>query len=247
MSTYTTMISTIMTGLSQDNTYDPVLKSISEEEIGVMLDEMLHANGITPTNIPNSKMLWIRMKVMEQIYWKLALASAPLYDVTIDGVAVKRNTRFEHYMKLIEAMNKAIASMEADDPTLGGATARTYETYVDKTYNHNAYVTAQKIPKIEVLLDGTEGQNSNISLDLRACKGSFLKYEIYYCKNPIIDEYNNCSINKDATLLMQECNIHNNKLRVPISEGYVACVVTLKNSLKSYHELKLGGEEDVTT
>ena len=241
MSTYNDMISTIMIGLSQDYVYDQVLQNITEEEISVMLDEMLQSNGITPTNIPSHKVLWIRMKVMEQVYWKLALASAPLYDVTIDGVAAKRNIRFDHYMKLIDAISKAIASMEADDPTLGGATARTYETYIDKTYNHNAYVTAQNIPKIEVLLDSTEGQNSNISLDLRACKGSFLKYEVYYCKKPIIDEYDNCSINKTATLLIEECNIHSNKLRVPISVGYVACVVTLKNGLKAYHELQLDG------
>ena len=246
MGTYNIMISTIMTGLSQDNVDDPVLQSISEEEIGVMLDEMLQSNGITPTNIPNSKMLWIRMKVMEQVYWKLALASAPLYDVTIDGVAVKRKDRFEHYLKLIEAIGKAIASMEADDPTLGGATARTYETYTDKVYNHNAYITAQKIPVIEVILDDRGETFCNLSLDLRECKNTFLKYDIYYGDTPIIDPYDNYSINKTATLLKQEFNIHNNKLRVPISEGYVACVVTLKNSLKSYHELKLGGEENVT-
>lgn len=243
MSTYKLMISTIMTGLSQDTIDDPVLQSISEEEVGVMLDEVLQANGITDTNIPNSKMLWLRLKVMEQIYWKLALASASLYDVTIDGVAVKRKDRFEHYMKLIEAIGKTIATMEADDPTLGGATARTYETYADKVYNHNSYVTAQKIPVIEVILD-TKGETyCNLSLDLRECRNTFLKYDIYYGDTPIIDPYNDYSINKTATLHKQECNIHNNKLRVPISEGYVACVVTLKSGLKAYHELKLGGEE----
>nr|DAJ02135.1 MAG TPA: hypothetical protein [Caudoviricetes sp.] len=246
MSTYKLLISTIVTGLSQDTTDDPVLQNITEEEISALLSEILNSSGITGESIPDSKVLWVKMKVMEQIYWKLALASAPLYDVTIDGVSVKRKDRFEHYLKLIEAIRSAIARMEEDDPTLGGATARTYTTYADKVYNHNAYVTAQSTPSILILLDSVEETHSNLSLDLKECKDTFLKYDIYYGDTPIIDAYNSYSISKNATLYRQECNIHNDKLRVPITQGYVACVVTLKTGLKACHELKLGGEENVT-
>lgn len=247
MGTYELIVSTIMSGLSQNVTDDPVIQSISKDEVGVLLNEVLQSNGITSTNIPSSKMLWIRLKVMEQIYWKLALSSAPLYDITMDGMSVKRKDRFEHYLKLIDSIGKSLASMEKDDPTLGGATLKTYDTYVDKVYNHNSYVTAQNIPVIEVILDTRGETYCNLSLDLRECRNAFLKYDIYYGDTSIIDPYNDYSINKEATLLKQECNIHNNKLRVPISEGYVACVVTLKNGLKAYHELKLGGDDLVTT
>lgn len=242
MGTYKLMISTIMTGLSQDNVTDPILKDISEEEVGVLLNEILKANGITETFIPDTKIVWLRLKVMEQIYWKLALASAPLYAITIDGLSVKKESRFQHYMKLIEAIGKTIATMEAGDPTLGGATIKTYDTYTDKPYNHNSYITAQKIPAIEVIFDSTDGVNSNLSLDLRQCRSTFLKYEVYCNDTQIIDEYNDCSINKTATLVKDERNIHNNKVRVPITTGHVACVVTLKSGLKTYHELVLGGE-----
>lgn len=240
MGAYESIVSTIMSGLAQDSAIDPVIKSLTEEEICNFLDEILMNCEITPTNIPPRKVLWIRLKVMEQIYWKLALASAPMYHISVDGLTTKRETRFEHYMKLIDAIAKQITAMEEGDPTLGGATIKTYDTYADKVYNRNSYITAQNIPTIEVILDGTNEESVNISLDLRQCRSRFLKYRIYYSDSQIIDEYDGCAINENAIMLMEECNIHNNKFRVPITQGHIACVVTLKYGLIAYHELVLG-------
>ena len=240
MGAYESIVSTIMSGLAQDSVADPIIKSLTEEEICNFLDEILMNCEITPTNIPPRKVLWIRLKVMEQVYWKLALASAPMYHISVDGLTTKRETRFEHYMKLIDAIAKQITAMEEGDPTLGGATIKTYDTYADKVYNRNSYITAQNIPTIEVILDGTNEESVNISLDLRQCRSRFLKYRIYYSDSQIIDEYDGCAINENAIMLMEECNIHNNKFRVPITQGHIACVVTLKYGLKAYHELVLG-------
>ena len=240
MSAYETIVSTIMSGLAQDSAIDPIIKSLTEEEICNFLDEILMNCEITPTNIPQRKILWIRLKVMEQVYWKLALASAPMYHISVDGLTTKRETRFEHYMKLIDAIAKQITAMESGDPTLGGATIKTYDTYADKVYNRNSYITAQNIPTIEVILDGTNEESVNISLDLRQCRSRFLKYRVYYSDSQIIDEYNGCTVDKNAIMLMEECNIHNNKFRVPITQGHIACVVTLKYGLTAYHELVLG-------
>ena len=240
MGAYESIVSTIMSGLAQDSAIDPVIKSITEEEICNFLDEILMNCEITPTNIPPRKVLWIRLKVMEQIYWKLALASAPMYYISVDGLTTKRETRFEHYMKLIDAIAKQITAMEEGDPTLGGATIKTYDKYADKAYNRNSYIMAQNIPTIEVILDETNEESVNISLDLRQCRSRFLKYRIYYSDTQIIDEYDGCAVDENAILLMEECNIHNNKFRVPITQGHVACVVTLKYGLTAYHELVLG-------
>ena len=240
MGAYESIVSTIMSGLAQDSVIDPIIKSLTEEEICNFLDEILMNCEITPTNIPQRKILWIRLKVMEQIYWKLALASAPMYYISVDGLTTKRETRFEHYMKLIDAIAKQITAMESGDPTLGGATIKTYDTYADKVYNRNSYITAQNIPTIEVILDGTNEESVNVSLDLRQCRSRFLKYRVYYSDSQIIDEYNGCTVDKNAIMLMEECNIHNNKFRVPITQGHIACVVTLKYGLTAYHELVLG-------
>ena len=240
MGAYESIVSTIMSGLAQDSVIDPIIKSLTEEEICNFLDEILMNCEITPTNIPPRKVLWIRLKVMEQVYWKLALASAPMYHISVDGLTTKRETRFEHYMKLIDAIAKQITAMEEGDPTLGGATIKTYDVYADKAYNRNSYITAQNIPTIEVILDGTNEESVNISLDLRQCRSRFLKYRVYYSDSQIVDEYDGCVIDKDAIMLMEECNIHNNKFRVPITQGHIACVVTLKYGLTAYHELVLG-------
>ena len=241
MSAYESIVSTIILGLSQESVTDPVVKSITEEEVGVLLDAMLTSCGVTPTNIPPDKILWIRLKVMEQLYWKLALASAPLYAITIDGLSVKKETRFEHYMKLIEAIAKSIAAMEAGDPTLGGAVIKSYDKYVDKPYNHNSYITAQNIPVIEVILDSFDEEFNKVSLDLRQCKSKFLKYRIYCSNSQIIDEYDGYSIDEEnAELFLDECNIHHNKLKIPVEYSNIACVVTLKGGLTTYHELVIG-------
>ena len=240
MGAYENIVSTILSGLAQDSAVDPVIKSLTEEEVCNFLDEILMNCEITPTNIPSRKVLWIRLKVMEQIYWKLALASAPMYYISVDGLTTKRETRFEHYMKLIDAIAKQITAMEAGDPTLGGAIIKTYDKYADKVYNRNSYITAQNIPTIELILDGTNEESVNISVDLRQCRSRFLKYRIYYSDAQIIDEYDECAVDENAILLMEECNIHNNKFRVPITQGHVACVVTLKYGLTAYHELVLG-------
>ena len=240
MGAYENIVSTILSGLAQDSAVDPVIKSLTEEEVCNFLDEILMNCEITPTNIPSRKVLWIRLKVMEQIYWKLALASAPMYYISVDGLTTKRETRFEHYMKLIDAIAKQITAMEAGDPTLGGAIIKTYDKYADKVYNRNSYITAQNIPTIELILDGTNEESVNISVDLRQCRSRFLKYRVYYSDAQIIDEYDGCAVDENATLLMEECNIHNNKFRVPITQGHVACVVTLKYGLTAYHELVLG-------
>ena len=96
MGAYENIVSTIISGLAQDSVIDPIIKSLTEEEICNFLDEILMNCEITPTNIPPRKVLWIRLKVMEQIYWKLALASAPMYHISVDGLTTKRETRFEH-------------------------------------------------------------------------------------------------------------------------------------------------------
>ena len=240
MGAYESIVSTIIMGLSQDSVTDPVVKSITEEEVGVLLDEMLTSCGVTPTNIPPNKILWIRLKVMEQLYWKLALASAPLYAITIDGLSVKKETRFEHYMKLIDAIAKNLAAMESGDPTLGGAVLKSYDTYVDKPYNHNSYITAQNIPVVEVILDSFDERFNKVSLDLRQCKSKFLKYRVYCSDSQIIDEYDGYSVSENAELFLDECNIHHNKLKIPVEYSNIACVVTLKGGLTTYHELVIG-------
>ena len=36
------------------------------------------------------------------------------------------------------------------------------------------------------------------------------------------------------------CNIHHNKLKIPVEYSNIACVVTLKGGLTTYHELVIG-------
>ena len=67
MGAYESIVSTIMSGLAQDSVIDPIIKSLTEEEICNFLDEILMNCEITPTNIPQRKILWIRLKVMEQV------------------------------------------------------------------------------------------------------------------------------------------------------------------------------------
>ena len=79
-------------------------------------------------------MRMLSQTVLRDVYWKLALASAPMYEISVDGLKVSKQTRFEHYFSLIQQLNSQIGDLLEDNPSLGFASVKVETSVIQKDY-----------------------------------------------------------------------------------------------------------------
>ena len=227
------------------NVTDPSLEEISDGQLEMLIKQHCKSLGIDIYNIEKEDEAFIICLVRKDVYWRMATLNAPLYELQMDGLKVSKQTRFEHYFKLIQEVEKEYLSIKNDPNRVK---VRAVDVYINRAYNLRKQFNNYEVPDIEIEVDEILENGYNISIDIDRVKPQdYVGTKVYFSNRPIIDRYNNNSISEQARLVFNTRNIHTRMLRVTYEDvnrtNYLLLVVELKNGLKAYHELEVTPNE----
>ena len=120
--------------------------------------------------------------VKKEVYWRLAMATAPNYDLETEFTKLVKSKRFDHYFKLV-----AQIQLEIDKTSVyisvGDITLRSREG------SSRNYSLAREI-STGITCSGMTQNTVNLDwIAYDVSKGTFVLYDILISKEPIYDEY----------------------------------------------------------
>lgn len=230
--------------LGRENSTDPVCKAITDEEIEHLVETIAESNGVDLEDFDTTKASYLQMLVMRDVYWKLALASAPMYEISVDGLKVSKQTRFEHYFALLQQLNKQIEDLLSNNPSLGFASVKVETAVIQKDYvNANLRNLVRKTKTGIAVLSQDDKYTY---LEIRFKDASITRFKVYYNPTiPVVDEYNGNILSEGSILVRDSLDVTDNKIKIPVLKGYVAVVIIAPNGTKCFKQIQVG-ETNVT-
>ena len=234
---------------------DPAFLTMTDEDLTMFLK--LGMSKVYPSvedlaDLPPGSDYPVILVSKKELYLKLAVVSAPLYDLTADNNnQIKRSQRFSHYMALAESAQAEYEDWVENgggatvDPNTGIQGVTTYEVlrsknhYSLRNYEHGLNpVVRVKIGEITTESVSFSWSSSN--------NDHFGKYLVYVSENPIVDPFRDGSKSEDkildgATLVLSTWDFRNNHKRVeglkPETEYYIAVFSIERNQLYGYKQV----------
>ena len=223
---------------------DTAYLSMEDKDIELYLNVVLTRDfPLVPSLdlIPNESIYPVVLLAKKELYYTLASAEAPMYDLNADNNnQIKRSQRFEHYMKLIEAIDEEYNQYNED----GGAGARntltSYDVLIPDRYATKRNYEKGFVPALSLRVVGVT--DSAIEVVWSVSLSRFQKYEVYVSDEPIYDEYSiGQSVSPKAKLVAKILNVHQNKCRIegllPNTIYHIMVAVTDKSSLVGRSEI----------
>ena len=234
---------------------------VEDETVVKMSDEtlMLYINlGLSQAypsaesldDAPDGSSAAIVMVAKKELYLKLAVLDAPLYDLTADNNnQLHRSQRFDHYMKLAEAAQKDyedwLENGDTTDPVTGISGVSSYNSYVYRRhFSQRNYQTAPR-PKVRVKIRETTTESiafewSSVLNDRFAC------YYVYVSKGAVVNPYADGATVKDhlndgAVLVKSTSDFrdtgHTITGLLPDTEYHIAVFSVERNGLWGFKEV----------
>lgn len=199
--------------------------------------------------IPQEDIYPIVLLAKKELYYTLASTDATLIDLVADNNnQLKRSQRFEHYMKLIEAVDKEYNQYNEDGGAGTRNTLTSYDVLISDRYATKRNYEKGLVPTLSLrVVDVTD---TTIELVWSVQVSRFEKYEVYVSEEQIYDEYSvSRTVSPKAKLVAKILNVHQNKCRIegllPDTVYHVMVSVTDKSSLAGRTEITvstIGGE-----
>lgn len=227
--------------IGADNITDPSLESLTDEQLMDSLTHQCFKIGEDPNNISEDRIAELTCLVRKDVYWRMATINAPLYELQMDGLKVAKHTRFEHYLQLIQEIDKEYQALKNDPSRVK---IQQGNLFVNRYYNKRIQFNSFKVPEVLIAVDDVLENGYNLSIDLSKVKPEdYVQTLIYFSETPIVDKYENNRISEKAKIVFNSSNYHNTFLRIKdinvLTTNYILLVVKLKNGLKALHELEV--------
>jgi len=133
-------------------------------------------------DVPSKDEGFLILLAKKEVYWRLAMATAPNYDLETEFTKLVKSKRFDHYFKLVAQIqleiDKALPSISVADVTLRSREGSMRNYNLAKSITTG--ITVSGITQNSVNLDW-------IAYDI--AKGTFVLYDVLISKVPIYDEY----------------------------------------------------------
>lgn len=195
---------------------DPVWLSMSDEDLAIVLEVAKHRDfpNEIMASLSNGVVYPLMLVAKKELYYRLAVKSAPLYDLKGDDAGeLKRDQRFKHFMALIQQTEKELENYMENgyfgDDGIGdldedGKSTRN-SVYVREALVSSRYYTRRnygllQAPSVGVYVDSLDQTRVQFHWNVSGIY-TFLKYNVYISlKDTIYDEYNH-RIDPEAQLL----------------------------------------------
>lgn len=194
----------------------------------------------------------------KELYLKLAVTEAPMYDITADNNnQLRRSQKFDHYMKLAQSAQEEFEDWEDNngliDPNTGIAGVQAYDSYITKRHfsSRNARLAPTPIVRVNVV----NIYSDSVEIRWRAFNvDHFGKYLVYISEKPIVDIFKKGSkaeesINEGAIEVHSTYDFGDNAIRIedlkPETPYYIAVFSIEKNQKFGYKEVVITTLEEV--
>ena len=234
---------------------DPAFLTMTDEDLTMFLK--LGMSKVYPSvedlaDLPPGSDYPLILVLKKELYLKLAVVSAPLYDLTADNNnQIKRSQRFSHYMALAESAQAEYEDWVENgggatvDPNTGIQGVTTYEVLRSKNHYSLRNYEHGLSPVVRVKIG--EITTESVSFSWSSFNNDhFGKYLVYVSENPIVDPFRDGSKAEDkildgATLVLSTWDFRNNHKRVeglkPETEYYIAVFSIERNQLYGYKQV----------
>lgn len=234
---------------------DPAFLIMTDEDLTMFLK--LGMSKVYPSvedlaDLPPGSDYPVILVSKKELYLKLAVVSAPLYDLTADNNnQIKRSQRFSHYMALAESAQAEYEDWVENgggatvDPNTGIQGVTTYEVLRSKNHYSLRNYEHGLSPVVRVKIG--EITTESVSFSWSSFNNDhFGKYLVYVSENPIVDPFRDGSKAEDkildgATLVLSTWDFRNNHKRVeglkPETEYYIAVFSIERNQLYGYKQV----------
>ena len=178
-----------------DGSQDSAYLSMSDEDILLYLNVVLTRDFSDVPSLeylPNQAVYPLILLAKKELYYALAVMSAPDYDLGADNNNyLKRDQRFQHYMKLIEQADKEYQDYLDNGGGLSedgaGNTLSSYDVLLSNRYYTKRYYDKGAVPAPILYVDSVT--SSSVSFHWTNKTRKFAWSNIYLSKEPIVDKY----------------------------------------------------------
>lgn len=196
----------------------------------------------------------------KELYLKLAVTEAPMYDITADNNnSLRRSQKFDHYLKLAQNAQEEFEDWEDNngliDPNTGIAGVQAYDSYISKRHYESRNRRLAPAPIVRVNVANV--YSDTIEIKWKAFNvDHFGKYLVYISEKPIVDIFKKGSkaedsINDDAKEVFSTFDFEDNAFRLdklnPETPYYIAVFSIERNQKFGYKEILVTTLEEVVT
>ena len=230
--------------IQMGNVKDTTYLSMTDEDIELYLNIALTRDFPQVPSLdllPSECVYPLILLSKKELFYALAIKDAPLIDMSADNNnQLKRSQRFEHYMKLIEAVDKEYNQYNEDGGAGTRNTLTSYDVLIPDRYNTRRNYEKGVVPTLSLYIEEVTDTTIEISWSVRLSR--FSNYKVYVSQNPILDEYNlKNPVAEDAKLVATILNVHQNKCRIeglnPNSAYTIMVSATERSSLTGRAEI----------
>ena len=232
---------------------DTAYLSMTDEDIELYLNVVLTRDFPQVPSldlIPTEDIYPVVLLAKKELYYTLASMDAPLIDLTADNNnQIKRSQRFEHYMKLIAAVDDEYNQYNEDGGAGTRNTLTSYDVLISDRYATRRNYEKGRVPVLSLRVVGVTDTTVELSWSVQLSR--FDKYEVYVSDEQIYDEFAIMEqISPKAKLVAKITDVHQNKCRIegllPDTVYHIMVSATEKSSLVGRAELIVsttGGED----
>lgn len=221
---------------------DPAYLQIEDNLSSIVNMSLLSMGKENVDDLTPQEIHLVTLKSLQTIYMRLAVASAPEFDVTAEQVAFKKGDRFFHYTSLAENVAAELdkagynTSLEVVDVRIASRNGTLRNYNLSRSQKVNLKVNSTKSQSVEL-----EWKMFNLSY------GEFAKYTLMYGEAPIYDEYASPVIrNGNDVRSLDFYDIRRTKYRLtglkPNTTYYVLVMFHNRDGGKSIEEVEITTE-----
>ena len=221
-----------------DFTADPLYLAMSDEDIETYILVAMAKQGLTDIDtIPTDDVYPTLLLARKDLYYSLAIESAPLTPISSSDGKLNKDVRFDHYMKLVKQVDD-----EYNSYLEMGQVVKVGEIILASRYHSARNYELATAPVCVLTADSVYSDKVELSWSYSNIN-RFYNSIIYYSSSQIIDEYSNTIPMDGAVTAHTTYDIHENKFRIegltPNTTYKIALLVQEANGLKGYHEISV--------
>lgn len=210
---------------------DPAYLKI-KADLGSIINHEIRKRGYILTELPSQDEGAVILYAKKEVYMRLAVSTAPNYDMEAEFTKLLKSKRFDHYIDLVEAVQKDIEELRKAGQMESVRVADVTLSRKDGTYRN--YALAQ--PQTLINVSATNITQNTADLDwtlFDLSKSGFLSYDIIASSQPVYDPYEMPPVNYSAEQVIKVTDVQRTKFRLktltPNTHYYVAVVYCASN------------------
>lgn len=223
-------------------TTDPAYLAMTDEQLALCLEMARtrnYSSQITSLDsVPDLYLYPLVLLAKKELYFTLASATAPEYDLGADGAYIKKDVRFNHYMSLISLCDKEYTEYLTNGGDEGMLKSFDTVTVASRNGTMRNFALSSSL-SIDVAIDTLT--ESMVELSLFHTLSNFAKMNVYISENPIVDKYAENKISESAHIVRSIFDPTVETIRIPdltpSKEYYLAFVVYNRAGKATYKEL----------